>query len=91
MLPVCHAPGRAVHVDWAGGTLDLVDRADGVAVKVYLFVAVLPYSGVAFCRAYADMKSEAWLAAHVRAFSFYGGVPQLVAPEYVPRNIFRVL
>lgn len=76
-----HEPGRAMLVDWAGDTLDLVDRVDGEVVKTYLFVAVLPYSGVVFCRAYTDMKSEAWLDAHVRAFSFFGGVSQLVVPD----------
>lgn len=76
-----HEPGRAMHVDWAGDTLDVVDRGDGSVVKAFLFVAVLPYSGAVFCRAYPNTKSEAWLDAHVQAFSFYGGVPQLVVPD----------
>ncbi|MBR7508502.1 transposase, partial [Mycobacterium tuberculosis] len=67
--------------DWAGDTLDVVDRGDGSVVKAFLFVAVLPYSGAVFCRAYPNTKSEAWLDAHVQAFSFYGGVPQLVVPD----------
>jgi hypothetical protein len=40
-----HEPGRAMLVDWAGDILDIVDAADGVVSKTYLFVAVLPYSG----------------------------------------------
>ena len=43
--------------------------------------AVLPYSGVVFCRALMSMKSEAWLAGHVGAFEFLDGVPQLVIPD----------
>jgi hypothetical protein len=49
--------------------------------RAVLFVAVLPYSGALFCRAYLDMKSPAWLDAHVRAFTFYGGTTQLVVPD----------
>lgn len=76
-----HEPGRAMLVDWAGDTLDLVDAVSGQVSKAHLFVAVLPYSGVVFCRAFMTMKSEAWLAGHVGAFEFLNGVPQMVIPD----------
>ncbi len=76
-----HEPGRAMLVDWAGDTLDLVDAASGEVSKAVLFVAVLPYSGALFCRAYLDMKSPSWLDAHVRAFTHFGGVSQIVVPD----------
>ena len=76
-----HEPGRAMLVDWAGDTIDLVDAVTGEASRAVLFVAVLPFSGALFCRAYTDMRSEAWLDAHVRAFAFYGGVVQIVVPD----------
>ena len=76
-----HEPGRAMLVDWAGDTIDLVDAVTGEITRAVLFVAVLPFSGALFCRAYANMRSEAWLDAHVRAFSFYGGVVQIVVPD----------
>jgi transposase len=76
-----HEPGRAMLVDWAGDTIDLVDAVTGEVTRAVLFVAALPYSGALFCRAYADMRSEAWLDAHVRAFAFYDGVVQIVVPD----------
>jgi transposase len=76
-----HEPGRTMFVDWAGDTLEMVDQANGEISPAVLFVAVLPYSGVVFCRAYPDMKSESWLDAHVRAFEFFGGVAQMVVPD----------
>jgi transposase len=76
-----HEPGRAMLVDWAGDTIDLADVASGEVTRAVLFVAVLPYSGALFCRAYLDMKSPAWLDAHVRAFAFFGGVTQIVVPD----------
>ena len=76
-----HEPGRAMLVDWAGDTIDLVDAASGEVTRAVLFVAVLPYSGALFCRAYLDMKSPAWLDAHVGAFGFYKGVTQIVVPD----------
>lgn len=76
-----HEPGRAMLVDWAGDTVDLVDAASGEVTRAVLFVAALPYSGALFCRAYLDMKSPAWLDAHVRAFAHFGGVTQIVVPD----------
>lgn len=76
-----HEPGRAMLVDWAGDTIGVVDAVTGEITRAVLFVVVLPFSGVVFCRAYADMRSEAWLDAHVRAFAFVAGVPQIVVPD----------
>lgn len=76
-----HEPGRAMLVDWAGDTIDVVDAVTGEVTRAYLFVAVLPFSGVVFCRAYPTMKSPAWLDGHVRAFSSFGGVVGLLVPD----------
>lgn len=76
-----HEPGRAMLVDWAGDTIDLVDAVTGSVTKAYLFVAVLPFSGAVFCYAYTTMTSPAWLDAHARAFSTFGGVTGLVVPD----------
>ena len=76
-----HEPGRAMLVDWAGDTLDLVDAITGQVSNAYLFVAVLPYSGVVFCRGFMSMKSPDWLAGHVGAFEHFGGVTALVIPD----------
>jgi len=86
-----HEPGKTMFIDWAGDTIDLVDAITGTITKAYLFVTVLPYSGYLWCRAFTDMRMPAWITAHVGAFEFYGGVPQLIIPDYVPRNIIRVL
>jgi len=76
-----HEPGRAMLVDWAGDTMDIIDTLTGEVTRAVLFVAVLPFSGAMFCRAFADMKSPAWLDAHVQAFAFFGGVAQIIVPD----------
>ena len=52
-----HKPGETMQVDWAGQTAALVDTDTGERLDVYLFVAVLPYSGYAYTEAFLDMKS----------------------------------
>ena len=76
-----HTPGRTLFIDWAGDTIDLVDAVTGSVTKAYLFVTVLPYSGYLWCRAFTDMRMPSWIAGHVGAFEFYGGVPQLLIPD----------
>ena len=41
-----HKPGETMQVDWAGQTAALVDTDTGERLDAYLFVAVLPYSGL---------------------------------------------
>src|SRR5699024_1755503 len=50
-----HEPGRAMFVDWAGDTIPLHDAAGGTGVPAYLYVAVLPFSGMVYCRAFINM------------------------------------
>lgn len=76
-----HEPGRAMFVDWAGDTIPLVDAAGGRTTPAYLFVAVLPFSGCVYCRAFIDMRMDAWIAAHVGAFELFGGVAQILVPD----------
>src|SRR5699024_2332890 len=76
-----HEPGRALLVDWVGPTMDVVDSVTGEITTAYLWVGVLPYSGVIYCQAYLDMKSPAWLDAHIQAFAMLGGVPALIVPD----------
>ena len=53
----------------------------GEVSRAYLFLAVLPFSGYVFCRAFTDMPMEAWIAAHVAAFEFIGGTVQILVPD----------
>ncbi|MCB9427703.1 MAG: IS21 family transposase [Actinobacteria bacterium] len=76
-----HEPGRAMFVDWAGDTLTVVDALTGEATKAYLFVAVLPFSGMVFCQGFTTMGMDSWIAGHVGAFTTFGGAPQLVVPD----------
>jgi transposase len=37
------------------------------------------------------MDQTEWVAAHVAAAEFYGGLPQRIVLDYVPRNIIELL
>ena len=80
-MRIQHKPGDAMQVDWAGDTLPVHDPVTGEQSSAYLFVAVLPCSCYTYAEACEDMKTENWLACHVHAFQYFGGVPRLLIPD----------
>lgn len=73
-----HKPGDIMQVDWAGDTLSMVDTTTGEVVDVYLFVCTLPCSGYSYCEPFLSMNQENWIAAHVNAFNYFGGVSHII-------------
>ena len=84
-----HKPGETMQVDWAGDTMGIVDTDTGERIPAYLFVSVLPYSGYAYAEAFLDMKQEAWIAAHVNAYRFYGGVTRILTPDNLKTGVIK--
>jgi transposase len=72
-VPLAHPPGQA-QADF-GEAIVLIG---GVEQKAHFFVMDLPHSDAYFVRAYPAATAEAWIDGHVRAFAFFGGVPQSV-------------
>ena len=84
-----HKPGETMQVDWAGQTAHIVDTDTGEQLDVYLFVAVLPYSGYAYTEAFLDMKQDAWITAHVNAYRFFGGVTRILTPDNLKTGVIK--
>jgi hypothetical protein len=59
--------------------------------RVWAFVMVLATSRYMFVRPVLVMDRRAWTECHVAAFEFFGGSPERIVSENVPRNIFDVL
>ena len=82
-----HKAGEKLFVDWAGDTLPYVEPETGEVREAHLFLAVLGFSSYTFARAYADERTESFLAAHVAAFEHLGGVPELVVPDNLKTGV----
>lgn len=50
------------------------------ALRAHLFVGALGASGYAYAEATRTESLPDWLGAHVRAFEYYGAVPQIWCP-----------
>lgn len=66
-------PGEQAQVDWAHfGTR----KVEGGTRRLMAFVMVLSYSRWIFLRFFWDERLPSFLAGHVEAFRFFGGVPR---------------
>jgi transposase len=82
-------PGEIIEVDWAGQTAGVVSAGTGEITEAYVFVAALPYSGYAYAEAFFDMKQDAWIAAHVNMYNFFGGVSRILVPDNLKVGVIK--
>jgi len=72
-MPLTHRPGEA-QVDFGYALVKMA----GVLRKIAFFVMSLPYSDAFFVMAFDHECTETFWEGHVRAFEFFGGVPQRI-------------
>jgi len=82
-------PGELMEVDWAGQAAQLTDADTGEIFAAYIFVSVLPYSGYAYAEAFLSMEQEAWITAHVNAYSFFGGVARILVSDNLKTGVIK--
>jgi transposase len=70
-----HRAGEKGFVDYAGQRPYLVDLRSGECTAVELFVMVLGASNLTFAEATLTQRGPDFIASHVRAFEYFGGVP----------------
>lgn len=84
-----HRAGERVFVDYAGDTVPIVDPTTGELRKAQIFVAVLGASNYTFAEATWTQKAPDWVASHIRAFDYFGGVPEIVVPDNLKAGVTR--
>lgn len=80
-------PGELLEVDWAGQTAAIVDQDTGELIPVYVFVAALSSSQYAFVEGCLSMNQENWIASHIHAFAFFGGVTKILVPDNLKTGV----
>ena len=84
-----HRPGEKLLVDFAGDTMDYVDRETGEICKAQVFVANLPYSDYTFVMAVASQRTDDFLYVLACCLSFFGGCPQIVVPDNLKAAVIK--
>lgn len=84
-----HKPGYAMQVDWAGTKMVYGEVNAGKPQKASLFVAVLPCSRIIYAEPFQDEKQASWIAGHVNAFRYFGGLPKTLVPDNLKTGVTK--
>jgi len=84
-----HRAGEKLFVDYAGQRLEVIDPRTGELQPVQIFVAVLGASNYTYAEATWSQRLPDWIGSHVRAFAFFGGVPEVVVPDNLKAAVTR--
>jgi len=84
-----HRAGEKLFVDYSGKKPEIVDPHSGEVREVELFVAVLGASNFTYAEATASQRSADFIASHVRAFEYFGGVAELLVPDQLKSGVIR--
>ncbi len=87
-IPVVTLPGKVAQVDF-GAVGKLWDATEKRLRTAYVFLMVLGHSRHQFARIVFDQKVDMWLALHVAAFEWFGGVPETVVPDNLKSAVIR--
>jgi transposase len=86
-IPLVHRPGEEAQVDFFEVTVE----EGGEMKKVWKFVMRLMYSGRDFVRLYERCDQLSFLDAHVRAFSYLGGVPERIVYDNLSAAVKKIV
>ena len=84
-----HRAGEKCFVDYAGQTVDIIDRHTGEVHAAQIFVAVLGCSNYTYAEASLSQTLPDWLGAHVRALGYFGGSPAAFVPDNLKSGVHR--
>jgi transposase len=84
-----HRAGEKLFVDYAGQTVPVLNAGTGDVRAAQVFVAVLGASNYTFAEATWTQSLPDWVSSHARAFSFFGGVPQLIVPDNLKSGVIK--
>lgn len=79
-------PGQEAQVDF-GYVGYMVDPLRGKRRKAYVFVMTLSYSRYRFVRFVFNQDVKTWIDCHIRAFEFFGGVPNCVVLDNLKAGV----
>lgn len=89
-MHIARKPGERIEVDWAGQTIDVVDRDTGETLPASLFVAVCSFSLYTYVTACLSQDLDNWIQCHVDMFRFFAGVPQMIVPDNLKTGVDRI-
>lgn len=84
-----HKAGEKTFVDYAGQTMEIVDRLTGEIREAQIFVAVLGASNYTYAEATWTQSLPDWIGSHVRMFEYFEGCSEILIPDNLRSGISK--
>jgi len=84
-----HKAGEKLFVDYCGQKVGVVDPSTGELREAEIFVAVLGASNYTYAEATWTQSLPDWIASHQRAFTYFGGSPELVVLDNLKSGVTK--
>jgi transposase len=84
-----HKAGDKMFIDYAGKTLQIINRETGEVQEVQFFVAILGASQYTYAEASMSQKKEDFIASVENALQFFKGVPAAIVPDNLKSAVIK--
>ena len=84
-----HPAAETIMIDFAGKKLSYVDLESGEVIDCQVFVAVLPHSGLIYCKAVHSQCTYDFMDCINGMLLFYGGCPQTILCDNLKTAVTR--
>lgn len=84
-----HRAGEKGFVDFSGDGLELVEAGTHKRAKAKLFLCVLGASSYTYVEPVLGEDLATWVGCHIRAFEYFGGVPEVLVPDNLKAGVKR--
>ena len=81
--------GDMIMIDFAGKKLRYIHRDGGEVINVEVFVAILPYSGLIFCKAVPTQRTADFVSCINAMLKFYEAVPKTILCDNLKTAVKR--
>lgn len=84
-----HAAAETIMIDFAGTKLSYVNLESGEVIDCQVFIAVLPHSGLIYCKAVHTQCTYDFMDCINGMLRFYGGCPQTILCDNLKTAVTR--
>lgn len=81
--------GDMIMIDFAGKKQHYVDLSTGERIECQVFVAILPFSGLIFCKAVHSQQTDDFAGCINAMLRFYSGVPATILCDNLKTAVIR--
>ena len=84
-----YTPGEFTQADFAGKKLSYLDKLTNEVVWCHIFIAILPFSGLIFCKAVASQKMSDFVHCINEMIKYIGGVTKTYLVDNLKTAVTR--